>query len=804
MIVPSIMTRTQILLGFAVVGLLLAYVLWWTSERSSPGSTVASRESGVTHEPTMLALDVPDPSLAQATQDSSEAAERRPASGSPRPLVLSGVVLDFEVGSQGPGSAASGVSVGCMESSDQGEIGFLNGERPPEVLTDASGRFRIELPDPGKRPIGFELWAAGNDLFREGVAKVSLAEAEREATEIVLKRYAKGELVGVTQDVEGKPVPDVRLAFIGGAKQEEVISDAQGHFHIANAEWAQNLTATREGYALVEARKPVARREGGWEIMRVVLAASGGMRVLVLDSHGQPLPRASIVLGVSGLEAFGKKRGDFVTHFRTQLEATSDASGTVIFDRVWAGQRLRVELRPSPAWRSRALSGERAKDGTILFDESIEGHSIAVEPGEELSLRAVAPATYRIEGEVQDDAGKPILDASITLNLIDQEPDASSASSEFQSYEDSHFSFEIPAPAPSCRARLFATTTGGFMNPSDDTRAVVREFILEVGTPIETVLVLEKTQSIRGRVIDRDGNGVRGWVVARLSKQGSTPLRQRIAQAAPSGDFALNGLLPGRYDLLVRPNERYAEHWVEGVDTGHDGLEIRVEQDRPVRLVVDVRTRGIEAGEIIFLQGRLEPREGAFPDAPLLSSSSERNALEGWPGAAVGAGYGSSGSNEAQGAVTYNSGPMRENPKTVLLNEGFYWFGAKGKDVKGRKLFPIGTGLVRVTAGEYRLRLELVPAIPIKGRVHAKGSRDMAVALARTDGQLLEFDLGGTRMQAVRELGADGSFTFPTVPIGGVELRVGTAGELLAGKARHRQALTVIGDDDPFLDVVIR
>jgi hypothetical protein len=137
------------------------------------------------------------------------------------------------------------------------------------------------------------------------------------------------------------------------------------------------------------------------------------------------------------------------------------------------------------------------------------------------------------------------------------------------------------------------------------------------------------------------------------------------------------------------------------------------------------------------------------------------------------------------------------------LTEGDYWFGAKGKDREGRMLFPIGTGPVRVNAGEHTLRFELVPAVPIRGRVRHHDGRDLAVAIARADGTLLEFDFDTPKMTPIRELAGDGSFSFPIVPIGAHELRVGTPRELLEGRAQHRQSLTVTGRDDAELDIVL-
>lgn len=798
------MARTHVLLGLAGVGLLVAAAFWSLREPSNPATTSVPTQSHVKPESPALALEADESSLHSSRAAPGGTEDRGPAAAAPRPIVLAGVVLDFQTASQARGNPAASVDVRYIDAKRQGFLRFDSDNDPSsQVVTDEAGRFRIEASDSGERPLTFLLSTRYDSRFVVEPAKVVLAQGEFEATEIVLERYAKGGVAGITVDLQDKRVADVVLTFVSEDRQESVISDSEGQFHIADPEWAQDLKAVRAGYVMTDAPRPVARDDGSFELMRVVMAPAGRLRVAVLNHRGQPVPDASVAVSVSRFETLATKTGHTATRtLSRRLEAKSDAEGIAVVDPVWAGQRLELEVVPSPDWRTRPLTGSRERDGSIRFEDGIEGRPIVVQAGADTLLRGLVPATFRIEGSVQDGAGSPVDLAWVTLKFIEDELDAPAFSAVQELRGAAHFSFEVPATTQSRRARLTAVT-GTTLLPTKDTRSCVREFLLEVDKPTETVLVLEKTHAIRGKVIDRDGNGVLTFITPHRLTERSPSVQLGITQTKSNGEFAVLGLLPGRYDLLVRPSERFGDEWVRGVEAGREGLEIRLEKDRTVRIIADVSAGDAEVGQLIFLRGHLSPREHARPSGPPLPPTSEWNEFTGWPVRPGGSLTGRMMTSDPLGDVTYVFLSMSENPQSFLVNEGWSWFGAKGRDRAGRMLYPIGTGLVQVAAGEYRLHFNLVACVPLNGRVRAHEGSDYAVALARSNGELLEFDFGQRRMEKIRELGADGSFAFPGVPIGELELRVGTPHQLLAGEAQHRQPLVVTGTDDPFLEIVV-
>ena len=86
------------------------------------------------------------------------------------------------------------------------------------------------------------------------------------------------------------------------------------------------------------------------------------------------------------------------------------------------------------------------------------------------------------------------------------------------------------------------------------------------------------------------------------------------------------------------------------------------------------------------------------------------------------------------------------------------------------------------------MTIELPPSAAVEGRVRGARSEELCVALAQM-GRLLLLDVRRETMDLVAELGHDGWFRFPLVPVGTLELRVGTRAELLAGRALRREEL---------------
>jgi hypothetical protein len=276
-----------------------------------------------------------------------------------------------------------------------------------------------------------------------------------------------------------------------------------------------------------------------------------------------------------------------------------------------------------------------------------------------------------------------------------------------------------------------------------------------------------------------------------------------VALYSRDGGFVVAGLEAGTYDLRVQPGAQYAERWVRDVDAGRQGLEIRLESLLPVHVTIDVRVRDGEAERIILLNARPRSWSGATDDVPALQRVAEYSKPGGWPTGIFGRGYGGGGFLDQRTVGSYCLVPTTENSTELSLDEGLCWLGAQGTDRQGVPYFPIGTGLVRVESGEYHVTFELAAAVPVEGRLVGPDVLGLAVGIAHRGGKLIELDVGTEELRPDREVGADGSFSFPAVPVGDHELWVGTPTELAAGSPSHRQALTVDRKGVPFLEVAV-
>jgi len=310
----------------------------------------------------------------------------------------------------------------------------------------------------------------------------------------------------------------------------------------------------------------------------------------------------------------------------------------------------------------------------------------------------------------------------------------------------------------------------------------------------ELTLTLEPTLAIAGRIISDLPKLSATVHVHPLSNPlpfGLLPTGVNASVwAHKGGEFRIAGLAPGRYDVEVRPNPPYPTAWVRDVEAGTEDLSVVLGGERPARVTIDVALSEGKSKETILLTGRLTPHDQPPAVAELPWQATYPDPL-GWPPGVSHLWSGGGGLTDELGWTQFGLGPIPENPTTIELDEGPYWIGIKARAEDGNTTFPMGTGLVHVTAGEHRLRFELTPSGSVEGRVTGGPSgRELFAALAH-GGKLLTLDVRRDEMRSVSELGADGFFRFPLVPVGTLELRIGTREELLAGRWTHHQELRV-------------
>jgi hypothetical protein len=238
------------------------------------------------------------------------------------------------------------------------------------------------------------------------------------------------------------------------------------------------------------------------------------------------------------------------------------------------------------------------------------------------------------------------------------------------------------------------------------------------------------------------------------------------------------GLTAASYELEVAKRGR-ATVRLSGLVP--DGAPFTVRLDEPARARVLVRVVSEdELTQTIVLSGELRSKGARDVQAPDLPAQLVVDGPFGWPADALGLWYGSQGHSDSRGQVQFNSSPIEGKEHAFDVDGGLWWFGAKARGVDGNLLFSVGTDLLRVTPGEHVVELHLVASGAVEG-----------LALARAGGPPIPLDVRAERLEPVSEPGADGSFLFPMVPVGPIEVRWGRREELLAGRSAGVRTLEV-------------
>jgi RNA polymerase sigma factor (sigma-70 family) len=790
--------------ALAVAVALVGSLAWWTLRTAQL-------------EPMLEPPAAPAPMLAQddlgGERETAQApvasdAERKPAVEVVAPVagkwLIVGRVVNMASETTAPEPAAF-AEVHTMQGGliGLGEVFFVS------TRCDEQGRFRLEvdhaLAPAFSRPNGLtesdlEVEAAGDAHFRAAQASVKVHRGAAEVLEVVLERYSYGGLAGVTVDPLGAPVAGVAVSVqVDDRVMGSATSDDAGRFAIVPLTSQGDLFAVKDGWAVIQAGSPQPLEHGRWKDVKVVLAPAASLALQVVDASDVPVEGTRVSVDLSPTERYGTDSASSFGANPRPLHQITDAHGAAHYPSVWAGLELRVVLY-SP---SEILEFERESLGLLERSGVPRGpssRSIVLEAGRDARLRIAVGDRSKIRGRVVKQDGSPVPLPAVRV-YAPRQPEGMDARVIAFVHGDEQGRFELAwsSFAPLGAGRLAVCDKDllfGFSNQRGEAAPLIACLELDLDAPPEEelVVVLEPTLAIEGRVLDPEGRGARATVRARPhGDPASSPLlRMRGVQtqvwADADGSFCFVGLPAGSFDIAASSDD-WARAVVEDVPAGTTDLELRVSGARPVTVEVEIVCPSVELKQAIVLRGELDAFDSSRIDAPALAAQSSYTDPLGWPQTALGLYYGSEGDLTEDGSVMFNYWPIEGSSTKIELEEGLYWFGAKGRAANGSELFPVGTGLVRVAQGTYKLRFELAPTTTLEGRVSGPGAADLAAALYLPDGRPLPLDVRRNTMQAEAELGAQGTFYFARVPAGELELRLGTPDELRAGRSRWSRTI---------------
>ncbi len=422
---------------------------------------------------------------------------------------------------------------------------------PPVDPTDADGRFTVAGIQPG------EYWI----IIRSGGRAPSLVTVvltERDAAaDIVLGEG--GFLTGRTVDDSGRPIAGAAVApeALGGRGLPQLVADslavrsqADGTFALGPLPaGAFSMLLSPAGYAAVHTQATVTSLQSV-DLHDVVLESALAVRGQVRDRQGTAIAGALV-------RVQPRAGGGDVT-----AEAETEADGGFIVGGLSAG----------------------AYSLTAEATGYADGHATGTAGGEPVSIVLDAGAT--IVGRVVDATGQPVDRATVTGETTDGPP-RERASVMAMTGEEAAGRFTIRDAAPGTYA-LKIVAAGAGRGSLTDVKAVAGR-TTDVGT-----VALGATGTVRGTVVDNDGQGVPGAAIQVRPDAHASYSDDPSGQTDLTGAFEVSGVRPGRVDVSVT-HPSYVSSRLTAVEVDPE------KEPTPVRIVL---TRG---GRI---EGRAYRRDG--------------------------------------------------------------------------------------------------------------------------------------------------------------------------------------------------
>lgn len=427
----------------------------------------------------------------------------------------------------GPPTYDADEAAEAAETADSSPVG--------RAITDAQGRYRIE--DVAVGPVGLRATLAGR---RETVARVFLGPDGPAGGSPTHVLWPGTSLTGSVVDGEGRPVGAAEVVVSsargGSSERRRTVSDAAGRFLV---------TVADSGPFVVAARRP-GTRSRTWQRfehppadLRVPLASETTLALTVVDRCGdEPLPGASVEVGVRG--SMVPSQGDLWT---TTASGTTDAAGRVVL--------------PIPggfvcSWVVTAAGHQGAAIDNIWWipngdiDAILPVFGRRMHAGMPLALKLRLSASSGVEGSrtagrVIDPEGRGVPGACVVGVSVG----AASAHAVLTDTEG-RFRLEGAVQEIVVRAR-------GFVQ-----RAEARQ-VPAAATGCSTAgpsFRLERSRTLRGRILDADGGGVAGAHVSILPEWSNDAsistehrgvyqaLRDPWGTTAADGTYVLHDVVP--------------------------------------------------------------------------------------------------------------------------------------------------------------------------------------------------------------------------------------------------------------------
>jgi RNA polymerase sigma-70 factor (ECF subfamily) len=828
-----IVMKKALVIGAAI--LVVACALWFTPARRLLGANRAPSSS------TSVASELQSDGIieSQAPQRAQVADARAAIEDSAKPdsLSVDGVVVDLAYPDPSlPPTPAAGATVKLMRYG-KGTLA--------QTQADVAGHFHLDLVrvSEGERSYGsVALFADGDERHRNrsitlnidrgptfpmahGVGGPGYTEVAFKPgvplTGLRLERATHGDVAGIVVGDDDRPLSGVTVqirhaVFLGTSHaidpDTEVKTDANGAFvfHNVHDERGFNsgtplVTALGPGLRMVPSAPPAPLLRGGWRDVVIRMMATGGrMVVRVHDPDGRPEPGVRVGIGISKSEPAARWEQGLGSDV-SSIQGDTDADGRVLLDDIWLGKRLALQVsRASEEW-----SRERAEQGVVDLRHADRGEHIIVPSSKSLQLDIVPPQQCLLRGKVIDAQGAAVANANILMRPRGAPIEGLNPWMHHTTDANGAFEQALRRPPHTFDLEVIAYTGGDAMESvleflkGPPGRMVDRQVVTIAPDASEETFVQLRVapgRSISGRVTNADGTPCSGDIAAipvgayeGIYSWGSGPRLDK------DGRFEITTLLPGVYDLDVRPEKHYVftacllTQRFTGIPAGSAPVDLVLREDHTVNVEIDVSSADERIAGMTVVTGLFYPYAVRDLSGHVPEHARSFPGTSGWPeGAILGMG-GQSGASDAEAWTGFlhlrGEVPVHH---CKPMNEGWYFIGIDATDADGQRFHPCGTGLVYLTSGDYHFHFDIDRQARVEGRIaNADPGADLCVGLVTRDGRAVQVQRTTRHLAELVPVGSGGRFALDGAPVGEFRLRVGTEQQLRAGEFLQEVPVTV-------------